>query len=139
MIIQVIGLPGAGKTTLAIALQKKIGGIHLNADEFRAGLCSDLGFDTADRIEQARRMGEVARLLDKQGHKVIADFVCPTEETRQAFGTPDWLIWVDRIKTSRYEDTNLLWESPLGRVDLHIPAGWSVEKEVKYVIGSLGL
>jgi len=64
--------------------------LHLNADEVRATVNSDLGFSPEDRIEQARRMGEMARLISKQGvAPVIVDFVCPTELTRKAFGKPD--------------------------------------------------
>ena len=63
MIIQVIGLPGAGKTTFAKELADRINAIHLNADEVRAELNKDLGFSPEDRLEQARRMGALSRLL----------------------------------------------------------------------------
>jgi adenylylsulfate kinase len=82
MIIQIIGLPGSGKTALANGLKEKIPVIHLNADEVRATINSDLGFSNDDRVEQARRLGEMARLLERQGHNIIVDFVCPTEEAR---------------------------------------------------------
>jgi adenylylsulfate kinase len=134
LIIQIIGLPGAGKTALATALKEKINAIHINADEARATVNSDLGFSVDDRVENARRLGEIARLISKQGvAPVIVDFICPTQETREAFGRPDFLVWVDRIGSGRYEDTNLIWESP-ERVDIHIPDGMSVEEEVQYVI-----
>ena len=67
MIIQIIGLPGSGKTELAKALKERINAIHLNADEVRATVNSDLGFTVEDRIEQARRMGAMARLIANQG------------------------------------------------------------------------
>jgi adenylylsulfate kinase len=139
MIIQIIGLPGSGKTALANGLKEKLSVIHLNADEIRATVNSDLGFSTKDRVEQARRLGAIARLLNKQDHDVIVDFVCPTLETREAFGKPDILIWVDRIEAGRFEDTNKLWEAPLGIVDLHIPFGMSIKTEVQYVIDSFQL
>ena len=113
MIIQVIGLPGSGKTTFSKELCERINAIHLNADEVRQDLSSDLGFTKEDRLEQARRMGAIARLLSNQGHNVVVDFICPTFETRKAFGKPDILVWADRIKESRYEDTNQMWEAPL--------------------------
>jgi len=112
MIIQIIGLPGSGKTTLAKTLAERINGFHLNADEVRADLNNDLGFTPEDRVEQARRMGALARLLKNKGQIVIADFVCPTKETRIAFGKPDILVWMNTIKESRFEDTNKLWENP---------------------------
>ena len=139
MIIQIIGLPGAGKTALAKGLKERINAIHLNADEVRATINSDLGFSSEDRVEQARRLGEMSRLISNQGFDVVVDFVCPTVETREAFGKPDILIWVDRIEISRFEDTNAIWEAPLGTVDLHIPLGMTIEQEIQYVIESFQL
>ena len=113
MIIQIIGLPGSGKTELAKALKERINAIHLNADEVRATVNSDLGFSHDDRIEQARRMGEMARLIAKQGvAPVIVDFVCPTNLARSAFGKPDILIWMNTISEGRFEDTNKMFEKP---------------------------
>jgi hypothetical protein len=113
MIIQIIGLPGSGKTELAKALKERINAIHLNADEVRATVNSDLGFSPEDRIEQARRMGDMARLISKQGvAPVIVDFVCPTDLTRAAFGTPDILVFMDTIEEGRFEDTNKMFEKP---------------------------
>lgn len=112
MIIQIIGLPGSGKTTLAKSLVSRINAIHFNADDVRSDLNSDLGFTAQDRIEQSRRMGALARLTSKQGQITVVDFVCPTEETRDAFGDADIVIWMDTIAESRFEDTNKIWEDP---------------------------
>jgi len=139
MIIQIIGLPGSGKTELAKALKERINAIHLNADEVRATVNSDLGFSPEDRIEQARRMGEMARLIAKQGiAPVIADFVCPTDLTRAAFGKPDILVWVDRIESGRFEDTNKMWEDP-DYCDIRISFGMTVEEEADLIITSCQL
>jgi hypothetical protein len=139
MIIQIIGLPGSGKTALALALKERINAIHLNADEVRSTVNSDLGFSDRDRVEQARRMGEMARLISKQNvAPVVVDFVCPTDETRAAFGKPDLLVWVDRIKEGRFEDTNKMWQEP-SKFDIRILDGYTIQQEVDTVIqaGSL--
>jgi adenylylsulfate kinase len=138
MIIQIIGLPGSGKTTLATALKERINAIHLNADYVRATVNSDLGFNIEDRIEHARRLGEMARMLSGQGQIVIVDFICPTELTRAAFGKPDILVWVDRIKEGRFEDTNKMWEEP-EKFDARIPADYTVKEEVDYLIKKFNL
>jgi adenylylsulfate kinase len=139
VIIQIIGLPGSGKTELAKALKERINAIHLNADEVRATINSDLGFTIEDRVEHARRLGEIARVISKQGvAPVIVDFICPTNLTRKAFGKPDILVWVDRIKQGRFEDTNKMWENPTD-FDARIPADYTVEQEADYLIKKFNL
>lgn len=139
MIIQIIGLPGSGKTTLATALKERINAIHLNADYVRATVNSDLGFNIEDRIEHARRLGEMARMLSGQGQIVIVDFICPTELTRAAFGKPDILVWVDRIKEGRFEDTNKMWESPDGTYLSFIDHQMSPDEKASAVIKTFNL
>ncbi len=138
MIIQIIGLPGSGKTTLSRALADRTDIIHINNDLARRDLNKDLTFTHEDREENARRLGAVARLLRGQGRFVIVDFVCPTEKTRKAFGKPDFLIWVDRIVQGAFEDTNKMWEEPTN-YDLRIPANLTVEEEVDLVLKTTGM
>jgi adenylylsulfate kinase len=109
--ILIMGLPGAGKTTLTLALAPLLSAVVFNADEVRANLNRDLGFSIQDRIEQARRMGWLCDQVAKAGGTAIADFVCPTAETREAFG-PAFTIWIDRIPAGRFEDTNALFTPP---------------------------
>lgn len=109
MIIQIIGLPGSGKTTLALALKERINAIHLNADAVRSTVNSDLKFSEKDRVENARRLGEMAKLLSSQGYPVIVDFICPTKKTREAFGKPDIKIVLNTIVSSRFPDTDIMW------------------------------
>jgi len=112
MIIQIIGLPGSGKTTLATILVDRINAVHLNADYVRATINSDLGFTPENRVEHSRRLGEMAKMLSGQGLDVVVDFICPTAATRAAFGKPDICIWMDTITEGRFENTNKLWEIP---------------------------
>jgi len=128
MIIQILGLPGSGKTTLALTLKERLNAIHLNADEVRATLNSDLKFSEKDRAENARRLKEMATLLSKQGHTVIVDFICPTKTTREAFGKPDIKIVMNTIASSRFPDTDAMW-IPVVDAD-HTFYEWKPEKEM---------
>ena len=139
MIIQIIGLPGSGKTTLAETLKEKINAIHLNADYVRSTVNSDLGFSIEDRVEHARRLGEMSRMLSGQGYDVIVDFVCPTKQTRDSFGKPDILIWMDTIAEGRFEDTNKLWEDPEGTYLSFIDHQMNAEEKASAVIKTFRL
>ncbi len=118
--ILIMGLPGAGKTTLATALAPLLNAVVFNADAVRANLSRDLSFSHEDRVEHARRMGWMCDRVVEAGGTVIADFVCPTEETRAAFGNA-FTIWADRISASRFEDTNRMFVAP-ARYDLRVSA-----------------
>ena len=137
MIIQIIGLPGSGKTTLAAALADRINAVHLNADYVRATINSDLGFTPEDRVEHARRFGEMAKMLSGQGLDVVVDFICPTTATRAAFGKPDICIWMDTIAKGRFEDTNKLWETPT-EFDYHFTA-YDSKGQTDLIIAQSGL
>ena len=130
--ILVCGLPGAGKTTLSRLLAPKLGGVLFNADEVRANINKDLGFSHEDRIEHARRMGWICERIAQAGHVAIADFVCPTPDTRTAFGEA-YIIWLDRIKQGRFDDTNKLFVPP-SRFDFRIPSEGTAEDWAEEII-----
>jgi nucleoside-triphosphatase THEP1 len=111
MKILIMGLSGSGKTTLAKALAYQLGAVHFNADDIRNNINKDLGFSLTDRLEQAKRLGHLCDIVNKSGHIAIADFICPTHETREAFN-PSFVVWLDRIAESNYPDTDKLFEKP---------------------------
>ena len=81
------GLSGAGKSTLANALEKRLvaQGRHtmlLDGDNLRLGLSRDLGFGEADRLENIRRVAEVARLMNDAGLIVLTAFISPSARDR---------------------------------------------------------
>ena len=89
-ILRLMGLPSAGKTTLAKAIAPRLNAVHFNADDVRANINKDLGFGLPDRIEHSRRMGWLCDRVVDSGTYAIADFICPTDETRAALATPSW-------------------------------------------------
>ena len=108
--ILVMGLPGAGKSYLSRILAPMIDAIWLNADQVRKD-ANDWDFSPDGRLRQSRRMKDLSERFLKKGKHVIADFVCPTEKTRDDF-KPDFLVFMDTIKKSRFEDTNKMFEIP---------------------------
>ena len=82
------GLSGSGKSTIANIVEKKLcaEGRHtylLDGDNVRHGLNKDLGFTDADRVENIRRIGEVARLMVDSGLIVLTAFISPFRAERQ--------------------------------------------------------
>lgn len=82
-VIWFTGLSSSGKTTLALALQQRLTTLgvhkthHLDGDQLRKGINSDLGFSLADRDENLRRAAHIARLFLDEGYWVLASFITP--------------------------------------------------------------
>ncbi len=111
--ILIMGLPGAGKTTLANALRERLWQegrtvSWFNADEVRKQ-SNDWDFSPAGRIRQSIRMRDLAD--SSTNDYAICDFVAPLIEMRNNFKA-DWTIWVDTIDSGRYEDTNTAFQVP---------------------------
>ena len=112
-----MGLPGAGKTTLANELAPKLNAKRLNADEVRKA-ANDWDFSEEGRIRQAKRMADAALKLKDEGNYVVADFIAPTPKARSLFPA-DYVIWVDTIKEGRFDDTNKMFVKP-EKYDFHV-------------------
>ncbi len=86
-VVWLTGLSGSGKSTLANLLEKKLhdAGKHtylLDGDNIRHGLCGDLGFSDTDRVENIRRISEVAKLFVDAGVIVLTAFISPFKADR---------------------------------------------------------
>jgi bifunctional enzyme CysN/CysC len=104
------GLSGAGKSTIANLVEKKLYGlgyhtILLDGDNVRHGLNKDLGFTDADRVENIRRVAEVAKLMADAGLIVLVSFISPFRSERRMARDllPEGEFWEVFVDTSLEE------------------------------------
>ena len=127
MRILIMGLPGSGKTHLAVRLQQHLKDCAwYNADAIRK-MADDWDFSPSGRFRQAERMNMLATFEGTRGRTVICDFVCPTIETRKLFDH-DIMIWMNTIEESRYKDTNQMFENPDNAT--YIVKGFQSDEEI---------
>uniref|UniRef100_UPI003F99BE43 adenylyl-sulfate kinase n=1 Tax=Roseiarcus sp. TaxID=1969460 RepID=UPI003F99BE43 len=118
------GLSGAGKSTIANLVETKLHarGVHtalLDGDNVRHGLNKDLGFTAADRVENIRRVGEVAKLMTDVGLIVLCSFISPFRAerrlVRETAGTGEFIeIFVDTpLETAIARDPKGLYKKAL--------------------------
>ena len=110
-----MGLPGSGKTTLATKLAQKLKADHFNSDKTREKF-NDWDFSEEGRKRQAIRMQKLA--LSSKKTYAICDFICPKEEYRKLLNA-NYTVWMDTIQEGRFDDTNEVFEKPLGDIDYH--------------------
>jgi adenylylsulfate kinase len=96
ILLQMTGLSGAGKTTLAQAIKERLIGLGyqveiIDGDVYRKNLCRDLGFSKKDRLENVRRLGQLGLEMVEKGIITILAVINPYEEARSllAAQTPD--------------------------------------------------
>jgi adenylylsulfate kinase len=109
MKILIMGLPGSGKTTLARNLLHKLpNSVWFNSDTIRTQY-NDWDFSNEGRLRQCNRMVLLAnQSLEKY---IICDFIAPTTYIREQFNA-DFTVFVDTILSSKYENTNQIFEPP---------------------------
>lgn len=88
VLLWLTGLSGSGKSTLAHAVEERLHSTNrrtfvLDGDNVRHGLCGDLGFSNADRVENIRRVGETAKLFLEAGIITLTAFISPFRSDRE--------------------------------------------------------
>jgi len=161
------GQRGSGKSTSATALERELFQLGkqvcvLDGDNLRHGLCSDLAFSQADRKENIRRVGEVARLFAEAGMICITAFISPYRADRQLaramapagkfievyLNAPleiceqrDWKGLYAKARAGEIKDFTGIsapYEPPL-QADLQLPTHqWGVEKCVAAILARVG-
>ena len=111
MKILVMGLSGSGKSYLSERLQKHLNCVWMNADVLRK-MSNDWDFTYGGRVRQANRMKYYADFeIEFNKNTVICDFICAIEDMRSIL-KPDYIIWMDTVKSSKYKDTDAIFEPP---------------------------
>jgi len=105
MKILVFGLSGSGKSTFAKQLTADTTIPHFNADEVR-GIFKDWDFSQEGRLRQVKRMIDLCTIANKT---CVVDFICPYNLYRKDY---DIKIFMNTIASSKYEDTNKIFELP---------------------------
>jgi adenylylsulfate kinase-like enzyme len=116
-VLLITGLPGSGKTDIAVSVAQRLRGVHINGDTVRSTINAGLDFSEASRIKQATTMGQLARIVADSGVTAVVDFVCPILATRHALLDAlghhrSFATWVEISRpslVSRFEDTRKLY------------------------------
>jgi adenylylsulfate kinase len=116
MKILIMGLSGSGKSTFAKKLVEDLNELgkpaeHFNADAIREAF-NDWDFTEEGRTRQTERMKRFAEGATTMGKIAVCDFICPTQKLRNIFNA-DIVVWMDTVSTSKYEDTNKMFEEPI--------------------------
>jgi cytidyltransferase-like protein len=134
-IIWLTGQSGSGKTTIANALQQKIGGIILDGDEMRSSISTDLGFNKDERETHNLRVARLAKVLSKKA-PVIVSVIAPFEDARKMIDEIAKPFWV-YVEQNLPRDENKPYQIPLS---YHIKINsdtQKVEEQVEIILSAL--
>lgn len=136
VVVWMTGLSGSGKSTMAVGLDSRlhshgIASYILDGDNLRHGLCRDLNFSDADRRENIRRTGEVAKLMAQSGMVVICSLISPFRADRVS------------VRHSCAKDAVLFTEifvsAPLATCELRDPKGLYKKARAGQIQGFTGI
>ena len=155
LVLWFTGLSGSGKSTLANALNeylhsKGLSTFVLDGDNIRHGLCKDLGFSDEDRMENIRRIGEVANLFMNAGIITITAFVSPfkkdREKVRKIIGSTDFveIYCAANLEVCEARDTKGLYKKArLGEIKeftgISSPYEIPLDPDITVETGTMGL
>ena len=130
------GLSGSGKSTIAVAVQERLieagqAAYLLDGDNLRMGLNGDLGFSPADRSENIRRVGEVARLFADAGVVALVPVISPYRRDRD--------IARDIHQRANLEFHEVFVNTPLGVCEARDPKGLYVKARAGEIKGFTGI
>ena len=135
-VIWLTGLSGSGKSTVAVAAERLLvqGGrpaIVLDGDNLRHGLCSDLGFDEAARMENMRRVSEVAVLVAEAGLVALVPLVSPYRAGRDAARA--------RTESAGLRFVEVFVDTPIDECERRDPKGLYVKARAGLISGFTGV
>ena len=139
MIIWLTGASGAGKTTLAKALVKKLRNwIILDGDEMRDSISVGAGFDKKERIEHNLRVARLAKVLEKQGSNILVSVIAPFPDLREKVDlicSPEWVCLQGTHEEKKYVNPYIQPDN----ATLYLGLNTTVEERVESVIENLRL
>jgi len=135
-VVWLTGLSGSGKSTVAVAAEAQLVGqgraaVVLDGDNLRHGLCADLGFSEADRVENIRRVTEVALLFADAGVVALVPLVSPYRSARDAARA--------RVEAAELTFLEVFVDTPIEECERRDPKGLYAKARAGEIRGFTGI